>query len=67
MNEVHLRMKLACGLEVLLVGLLDYRLLEGVVHLVLSRLLGLYMSRSINLHSQYIHSFSIIGDLWFSL
>lgn len=63
MNEVHLRMRLACGLEVLLVELLDCQLLEGVIHLVLGRLLGLYMSQSIDLHSQYIHSFSIIDGL----
>lgn len=63
MSEGHLRMKLACELEVLLVRLLGYQLLVGEVHLVLSHWLGLYRSQSIGLHSQYTRNFSIIGDL----
>lgn len=67
MSEGRLRMKLVCGLGVLLEELLDYQLLGGVVHLVLGRLLELYRSRSRGLRNQYIHSFSIIDVLWFLL
>lgn len=67
MSEGHLQMKLVYELGVLLVGLLGYQLLEAVIRLVSGRLLELYRSRSIGLHSQYIRSFSIIGALWFLL
>ncbi len=63
MSAGRLRMRLVYGLEVLLVRLPDYQLLIDEVHLVLGHWLGLCRSQSIGLHSQYIHSFSIIGVL----
>lgn len=63
MSEVRLRMRLIYELEVPLVEQLDCQLLVVEAHLVLSQLLELCMSRSIGLHSQYTHSFSIIGGL----
>lgn len=63
MNVGRLRMRLIYELEVLLVGLLGYRLLKDEVHRVLGHLLGLYKSQSINLHNQCTRSFSIIDDL----
>lgn len=67
MSEVRLLMRLVFGLVILLVVQLDCLLPVGVVLLVLSHLLGLCRSQNTNLHSLYIHSFSIIDVLLFSL
>lgn len=59
-------MKLVFGLVALWVEQLGC-LLPGVeVPPVLGQRLVLYRSRSRDLRSQYIRSFSIIGALWFS-
>lgn len=67
MSEGRLRTKLVCELGVLLVELLGCQLLRGVIRLVSDHLLELYRSQSISLRNQYIHSFNIIGVLWFLL
>lgn len=67
MSVRRLRMRLIYGLGVLWVGLLDYQLLTGGVHLVLGHWLGLYRSQSIGLRNRCTRSFSIIGVLWFLL
>ena len=62
MSVVRLQ-RLVFGLSFLWAILLGYLLLAVVVPLVLDLMLGLYRSQNLGLHSQYIYSFSIIGDL----
>ncbi len=62
MSGVRLLMRLVFGLLFLWVKQLGYLLLVIVVLLVLNLMLGLCKSRNLGLHSQYIHSFNIIGD-----
>lgn len=62
-NEVRLQMKLIYGLVVLLEVRLGCQLLEDGVLLVLALMWELYRNQNLSLHNQYIHSFSITGDL----
>lgn len=64
---VHLQMRLVLGLEDLLVVLFDYLFLVVEIGLGIDLGLGLYMSQMLDLHSQYIHSFNIIGGQWLLL
>lgn len=65
MSVGRLRMRLVFGLLILLVILLGCQLLKDVVLLVLGLELELCKSRKLSPHSLCIHSFNIIGDLWF--
>jgi hypothetical protein len=67
MSVVHLQMRLIFGLVLLLVVQLDCQLQGVGVLRVLVLMLGSCKSRMLGLHSRYIHSFSIIDDLWFLL
>ena len=64
MSEGHLRQIQALELGSLGVLLFGDRLLIGGIGRGLSLVWGLYKSQILNLHSQYIRSFSIIGDPW---
>ena len=63
MSAVRLQRRLAFGLLSLWAKLLGCLLLAVVIPLVLGLMLGLYRSQNLGLRSQYIHSFSIVGDL----